>query len=156
LQDKCSVDLNVVHNGHIFLQSLSHSLNVTTHPFDDVVIKGEPRWNYVFFFTFVIPNIVVTAVYAIYTCFQYDSSISKYDAQDFETSAEVIGLLSERHDARTESEVNSPDRVGRRRADSPVGFVQTSYENSLGTPIAQPISGRGTYHTEEYVGVHVI
>lgn len=109
-----------------------------------------------FFFTFLVPNIAVFIAYSMYSCFQYDNSVSKYHTQDFETSAEVIGLLSERHDVRTDNEVNSPARVGRHRADSPVGFVQTSHENSLGTPIAQPISRRATYHTEDFVGASVI
>jgi len=155
------IDLTIVHNGHIFLQSSSKPYNFSAHPFDEVVIEGDPRWNYIFFFIFFVPNVVVFIAYATFAFLLNNQSIAKYETQDLVSSAEVMGLL----DNPIIGGESSPDRVGRRRADSPVGFVVQGHQhehasssaaivtnNSSNTPIAKPVPKRSfSYHTEEPV-----
>jgi hypothetical protein len=134
---KCVIDLNALDHGHIYLQSLQYSHNESLHPYTDVLVEGDPRWNYIFVIFFLFPNVCVFVIFGVYSCLRGADYAVKYDTLDA-SSSEAVGLLNQQH----RSLESSPDRVGRHRADSPIGFLQSSLST---TPIARPIA---TYHAD--------
>ena len=76
---------------------------------------GEPRWNVIFLIFFILPVIVLFSSYGIYIQNKLTSLDLGYDVQDVSTSTETVGLIDKQLAV-------SPTRVGRRRADSPMGW----------------------------------
>ena len=105
----------------------------STHPFTDVIIEGEPRWNYIFLFFIVFP---ITTIFIFYGIYLYVSkqNISSYHSwqQDEVSKTERMGLLNKH------SFIESPDRVGKRNADSPIGF-QTTVAGSTPGKTSPPV-----------------